>query len=626
MAALAGCSAGKATPAADPHGAVQARIATAPTGVLSVLITVEGAGIDVPMRTALTKDLDGNWSGRVVNVPPGLGRVVTAYAYDHGTPPADPVGNVTGLVYRGSKNNVAVTAGRLAFVPVVLLPYPDGGGGTGINTPPHITGVVHAVSIASDATTTFTATALDPDAPAMLSYQWSDDAGGTFSELDGLITNQLPGEPVAIDYTPPFGLVGTVTIRLDVFDGTATATTTFPVAIGSGVDIGLTFDVLPLIDIVFVQDQALLPGASTDIAYELSYPAGAGPEAPPVLDVTATWTDTCGGSFSQPPRHYLIFRGEPPRFDSVIYQAPATAPAAPGRCDLVLTLVDGLGATVWSGLIVWVEPVVTGRWSGPAVDAVRGAYTFTFELSQSGSSVSGSYTTSFGGQGTLFGSIAGTLITFSVDVLNPQCFGALTGTASVDLANTEMTVAYSGATDCGGPTTGTGTLARTLASKVIFVTSTAFGANLGGLAGGDARCQEHADYAAMVGSIPHGTYRALLSDGVTDAVDRIVDGFFVLPNGTPVAATKGELFNLDLSHAIDMTELRSPYGGVVWTGSNAQGRAYDSCNGFTSSFPGNLGGIGRATALDFGWITDGVASCDQDFPLYCVQQTTSLYQ
>jgi len=622
--AATGCSAGKTPPAANPFGALEARVATPPAGVKAVLVTVTAADIATPMRATLTADVNGSWSGRVLNVPPGTLRTVTAYAYDTLTIPADPEAETAGLVYKGSRTNVMVTSGQVAAVFVTLLPWPDGGGGIGLNTPPHILGVSHAATLATGATATFQATAADPDAVALLTYEWTDDAGGVFSGGDGAVSGNHPtGEAVSIDYTPPAGFTGTATIRVTVTDGTATTSTTFPIAVGSGVSVGVVFDALPSITILPGASQALVPGAQTVIDYELAYPAGVGVDAPFVLEPVVTWTDTCGGSFGGYQAHPPIFRFDQPRGFSVFYTAPAVAPPAPGRCDLVITLTSQYGATIWSGLIAWVNPTVTGVWAGPAHDAVRGDFTATFDISQAGDSVAGTYTTSFGGAGTFSGITDGTTVSFTVEVTNPQCPGTLTGTAEVNAAGNQMTMSYTGTTSCMGATTGFGALARTL-SKIAFVTSTTYDGNLGGVAGADARCQARADVGINLGTLPAGTYRAFLSDGITQAASRVADARWTLGDGTLLATSKADLLDGFLPHAISMDEYGTPdVGAFVWTGSNTDGTlamADRTCTDWTSSLAGDIGVSGASSATSSHWTFSSFFGCNASNALYCLQQ------
>src|SRR5205823_203503 len=52
--------------------------------------------------------------------------------------------------------------------------------------------------------------------------------------------------------------------------------------------------------------------------------------------------------------------------------------------------------------------------------------------------------------------------------------------------------------------------------KVVFVTSTSYDGNLGGLTGGDAKCQARAVAAGLA-----GTYKAWLCSGSTSAASRL---------------------------------------------------------------------------------------------------------
>ncbi len=627
--AAAGCSAGRTAPAPGAPGVLEARLATPPAGVQAVLITVTGDGIDAPMRARLTADQEGHWSGRVVNVPPGVNRTVTAYAYDTLTVPEDPVADTTGLVYRGTKTNVAVTSGQLTSVLVPLLPWPDGGGGVGLNTPPHVASVVHPTSITIGATTTFTATALDPDSGATLTYLWSDDVGGSFSggdqEQPARFSNEEPGEAIPAGWTAPAGFIGTATITLSVSDGQATATTSFPVAVGSGLDVSLVFDVLPTITILPGASQSLVPGEQTTIRWQLAYPEGAGPDAPGSLYVQAIWSDSCGGTFS--PTYDgdpWVYRFEPSPEEAVTYTAPASAPDAPGRCDLKLTLTSPYGASVWSGLIAWVNPTITGSWTGTVTDAVTGEATATLALAQAGDTVAGTWSTSLGSTGSVSGTTDGLTMDFAVEVLDAGCPGTLTGTGTVGEGGL-MAISYTGSTTCGGDTTGGGTLARGSGwnGKVVFVTRVTFTGDLGGLAGADANCQVLADEGASEGALPVGTWRAFLSTTGVDAASRLPDARWVLPDGTLIAEDTATLLGgwVLPYHPIDQDEFGSPvdYGNPVWTGSHYSGHLWEpaaTCADWTSS-GAVTGVVGQVNGT---WTSAGLSDCNQLRSLYCFQQ------
>ena len=77
-------------------------------------------------------------------------------------------------------------------------------------------------------------------------------------------------------------------------------------------------------------------------------------------------------------------------------------------------------------------------------------------------------------------------------------------------------------------------LENLLRPKIVFVTSTTYSGNLGGLAGADAECQAQADSASLL-----GTFKAWISDSTTDATDtaRFTRSIapYLLPDGTLVA-------------------------------------------------------------------------------------------
>src|SRR5258706_2338843 len=86
----------------------------------------------------------------------------------------------------------------------------------------------------------------------------------------------------------------------------------------------------------------------------------------------------------------------------------------------------------------------------------------------------------------------------------------------------------------------------------VFLTSTMYDGDLGGVRGADAQCMARANAAGL-----GGAWRAWLSDSITPASAHIADapgGYFLL-DGTFVAAGLAALESGDLSHAIDLTEM-----------------------------------------------------------------------
>jgi len=176
------------------------------------------------------------------------------------------------------------------------------------------------------------------------------------------------------------------------------------------------------------------------------------------------------------------------------------------------------------------------------------------------------------------------------------------------------------------------TCKKPVMQKIVFVTSTVYSGNLGGLAGADAKCQER----ALAGGLP-GTYMAWLSDNTGTPASRMTKAVvaYVLPSGTKVANNWTDLTDGTLLSGISMTELLGPAPTTsfcagpgnppVWTNTNANGmqaNALSSCANWTG---GNGGSIwGNATLTNGAWTNwcSGGACINPAFlaPIYCVQQ------
>lgn len=166
-------------------------------------------------------------------------------------------------------------------------------------------------------------------------------------------------------------------------------------------------------------------------------------------------------------------------------------------------------------------------------------------------------------------------------------------------------------------------------SKKVFVTSTTYNGNLGGLSGADAKCQDRAN-AANLG----GTWKAWISTGLVNALTRAVGlsytGKFTLVDGTVVATDRFELTSGYLQHAIDKDELGNVRGGdyaYVWTNTNYGGGIRDinqnsHCGEWTrSTYLNPSGYIGIAGKIDRQWTDSGNQwSCEQQAALYCFEQ------
>lgn len=186
--------------------------------------------------------------------------------------------------------------------------------------------------------------------------------------------------------------------------------------------------------------------------------------------------------------------------------------------------------------------------------------------------------------------------------------------------------------DAGAPVAGTSCVdaGPTFGPKAVFVTSQTFTADLGGLAGADAKCQALATAAGLT-----GTFRAWLSDGDgspstrfsrTGQPYRLVDGSVVADDWT--ALTSGVL-----RHAIDRTETGGPppdstgfcgsEPNLVWTDTNADGTLGSvaaSCGGWTDVLSASVA-AGSANKQDLAWTGHCFGpGCGGRAALYCFEQ------
>jgi len=162
--------------------------------------------------------------------------------------------------------------------------------------------------------------------------------------------------------------------------------------------------------------------------------------------------------------------------------------------------------------------------------------------------------------------------------------------------------------------------------KGVFVTSKSFtGAEIGGVAGADALCQQAASSAATP---LRGTYRAWISDGTESPATRffrapvpyfLIRGGTISPNFSTLVATNPE-FAIDIDENGDPVIFEAP----VWTGTNgngeaAAGGAAATCNGWTSDE--GTGVIGLPYFIGGGlWSNSAAVDCGRRGHLYCFEQ------
>lgn len=156
----------------------------------------------------------------------------------------------------------------------------------------------------------------------------------------------------------------------------------------------------------------------------------------------------------------------------------------------------------------------------------------------------------------------------------------------------------------------------------VFVTSTTYNGNLGGLAGADNKCQVRADAASL-----GGTWKAWLSDSTTSAKDRLTHSLipYKLINGVTVDNDWTSLVAspYGLQNHISLTEYGVTFPIMVWTGTDGTGTKSTGgnfCNNYTGTSGDSL--IGVSSASDYQWTAAGSqADCPGLKSLYCFEQT-----
>lgn len=155
----------------------------------------------------------------------------------------------------------------------------------------------------------------------------------------------------------------------------------------------------------------------------------------------------------------------------------------------------------------------------------------------------------------------------------------------------------------------------------VFITSTSYNGNLGGLEGADTKCQERAN-AVNLG----GTWRAWLSDNSTPVSWRFIHSFlpYKLLDGTLIANNWADLTDGQLAQTITRTETYSYHGNYVWSGTKENGEILNpgafKCNDWTSSTANGAAPVGHSGYTDYQWSWGSSYGCANNYPLYCFEQ------
>lgn len=158
----------------------------------------------------------------------------------------------------------------------------------------------------------------------------------------------------------------------------------------------------------------------------------------------------------------------------------------------------------------------------------------------------------------------------------------------------------------------------------VFITSTKYTGNLGGLAGADAKCQERANYASL-----GGIWKAWLSDSSNSANARLghFNGQYQLLNGVVIAENWTDLTDGTLQTPINIDEgYRIPtQQGCVWTSTKSDGSNYipqgntTLCNDYTSTDT-NYSMCGHNGSTSSSWTDWSSNPCNVSAPIYCFEQ------
>lgn len=161
--------------------------------------------------------------------------------------------------------------------------------------------------------------------------------------------------------------------------------------------------------------------------------------------------------------------------------------------------------------------------------------------------------------------------------------------------------------------------------RLVFITSVAYSANLGGVSGADSKCNTR----ASAGGLP-GTYYAWISgqSSSNEPAQRFVKTLtpYALPNGSLIANDWTDLTDNNIINPINVDEYGGPQSRHAWTNTSATGfiidtSSSDTCSGFTSA-GGSYTTKGDSSATNAGWSdASSVAWCGSgQFALYCFEQ------
>jgi len=165
----------------------------------------------------------------------------------------------------------------------------------------------------------------------------------------------------------------------------------------------------------------------------------------------------------------------------------------------------------------------------------------------------------------------------------------------------------------------------TTAIYKVFVTSTSYDGNLGGVSGADAKCMRRAQAAGL-----YETYKAWVSTTTSEPKNWIPDVKYVLRNSTVVANNKADLLDGTIQNKINIDEFGNTvsFGKNTYTGTYATGDGtHYTCNDWTSNLSSLYGDIGSVDSIDTWWSSKPTSRSQchvRNRRLYCFQTSPNL--
>jgi hypothetical protein len=157
----------------------------------------------------------------------------------------------------------------------------------------------------------------------------------------------------------------------------------------------------------------------------------------------------------------------------------------------------------------------------------------------------------------------------------------------------------------------------------VFVSSTTYAGNLGGLSGADAKCQGLAAAAGLP-----GIYKAWLSDTTGSPSTRFAPSSspYHLVTGAPIATSYTDLTDGSLITLINVSEKGGGTGATVytWTNTNPDGTrdsTTEHCSNWGTSAANSKANVGASSLSDVRWTKDNSVFCSTLRHLYCFQQS-----